>query len=253
MAQQHLILLHGFLENTKMWDDLLRLISKKKFIIHTPHLPGHHGSQPILNSYKVQDYCDALMQQIPIGASDESFIIGHSMGGYLASSLVFQMPGKVKGLCLLHAKCGADDQEKIQQRKRAIDAAQVDKNLYVRTMINGQYSPLAKTNYATLIEGQIKFAQSLSWETIAECQNVMIHRPDQIAAMRDRSFPLYYFIGQNDHSVPMPIVLSEKEQLPGSLVHIEEGIGHMGHWEATRNAAAFINRILFAAFDEQDR
>lgn len=253
MVKKHLILLHGFLENHRMWDDMLRLISKKDFIIHTPHLPGHHSDVPLLGSHATSDYCAALLKQVDVQPHDEVFIIGHSMGGYLASHLVFAIPGKIKGLCLFQSKCKTDDPEKIEQRKRAIEAAHKDLSLYVQTMIGNQFSEASKTSLRAKIEAQMVFAKSLSAAVIQECQELMIHRPDGLPRMLDRSFPLYYFLGQNDPSVVLASTLEEANQLPGALVHVEEGIGHMGHWEATRSAAAFINRILFAAFDEQDR
>lgn len=252
MAQRHLILIHGFLENHLMWQELLQLISKKNFVIHTPHLPGHHPDVTLLGRSDIQAYCDALNQQCAIAADDEVFVIGHSMGGYIASHLIHQLPGKIKGLCLFHSKCKADDADKIEQRKRAIQAAYSDLSLYVRTMITNQFAEDLRGALAQKIAAQIAFASTLAPEVIDECQRVMIERPDGLEAMRNRSFPLYYYLGQHDPSIPLIAALEEAKALPGALVHIEDRIGHMGHWESTRAAAGFINRILFAAFDEQD-
>jgi len=252
MAKRHLILMHGFLENYRMWDDVLRGISKKDFIIHTPHLPGHHPSCEVLNSHVTGDYLEAILQQMPISSADDVFVVGHSMGGYLASSLVFAMPGRVRGLCLLHSKCAADDAAKIEQRYRAIEAAKADLSLYVHTMINGQFGARYAAQDNNKIKEQITFAKSLSLATIEQSQMMMIHRPDQLLAMQHRSFPLYYFLGQNDPSVTMEMAQLEIDKLPGALAHVEEGIGHMGHWESTRHVAQLINRVLFSAFVEQD-
>ncbi|MEN9639621.1 MAG: hypothetical protein RLZZ262_1490 [Bacteroidota bacterium] len=252
MAQRHLILIHGFLENHVMWSEMLQLISKKNFVIHTPHLPGHHRDVPLRGTSEMKSYCDAIQAQCKIAEEDEVFVIGHSMGGYIASHLVFNLPGKIKGLCLFHSKCSADDAEKIEQRKRAIDAAHKDLSLYVHTMISNQFAPPLRDSLSQKIASQIAFAQSLSSSVIEECQRVMIERPDGLDAMRHRSFPLYYFLGEHDPSIPLITALEEAKALPGALVHIEDRIGHMGHWESTRAAAGFINRILFAAFDEQD-
>jgi hypothetical protein len=39
---------------------------------------------------------------------------------------------------------------------------------------------------------------------------------------------------------------NELAQLPGSVAHIAQGIGHMGHIERTKEAAEFLQRILRA-------
>jgi pimeloyl-ACP methyl ester carboxylesterase len=252
MPQRHLILLHGFLENTHMWDEILRGISKKDFVIHRPHLPGHHPHTPILEMPATEAYHQAILKQLTLSSDDEVIVIGHSMGGYLASSLVFEIPAKVRGLCLFHAKCGADDTEKIIQRQRAIDAAQANLPLYVRTMIQGQFGAASAVTCASKIESQIYFAQSLEVAAVVCSQQYMMQRADQIEAMKNRSFPLYYFLGEEDPSIPLHVAMHEVQQLPGTLAHVEPRIGHMGHWECTRHAAQFINRIIFASFDQPD-
>jgi pimeloyl-ACP methyl ester carboxylesterase len=246
MGSRHLILIHGFLEDASMWNHLLPHLSKKDYIISTPELPGHGHHKSIPAEKNAASYCDAILQQLPVRAEDTALIIGHSMGGYLATTLVQHMPCKVRALCLFHSKAGADSPQKISDRRRAIEAARENKTLYVRTMINGIYGEKSRAACSTHIENQIAYASGLSFETIEAAQLVMIGRPDNIEAMKHRNFSLYYYLGDLDSSLPMEVMKQELDQLPGAVAHIAHDIGHMGHIERTREAADFIQRILRA-------
>jgi pimeloyl-ACP methyl ester carboxylesterase len=96
------------------------------------------------------------------------------------------------------------------------------------------------------MEKQIAYASQLSFETIEASQTFMIQRPDNIEWMKNRNFSLYYFLGDKDNSLPLDVMQNELAQLPGSVAHIAQGIGHMGHIERTKEAAEFLQRILRA-------
>jgi pimeloyl-ACP methyl ester carboxylesterase len=150
---------------------------------------------------------------------------------------------------LFHSKAGADNKEKIADRLRAIEAARQNKELYVRTMITNIFGEARRDKCAEAIETMVVNARGLSFETIEAAQQVMISRPDNIDALKKRNFPLYYFLGDLDTSLPIEIMRNEISQLPGAVAHIASGIGHMGHIECTSEAVEFIQRILRADAD----
>jgi pimeloyl-ACP methyl ester carboxylesterase len=246
MPAKHLILIHGFLEDASMWNYILPHLSKKDFVISMPELPGHGKNTQLPTEITTASYCQNILNQLSLHPDDEAIMIGHSMGGYLAASLSMMMPCKLRALCLFHSKAGADSEQKKADRKRAIDAAGENKSLYVRTMINGIFGESNRETNHAAIEKQIEYANTLSVDTIQAAQQVMLTRPDQIDQMKNRNFSLYYFLGEQDTSIPLEIVRSELNQLPGAVAHIAEGIGHMGHIERTREASDFLQRMLRA-------
>lgn len=246
MSSKHLILIHGFLEDATMWNYVLPLLSKKNFVISTPELPGHGRNKQLPPKISAMSYCQNILDQLSLQPEDEAIIIGHSMGGYLASTLAGMMPCKLRALCLFHSKAGADSDQKIADRRRAIDAARENKSLYVRTMINGILGESNRESCREAIEIQIGYASTLSFETIEAAQTVMMTRPDQIDSMKNRNFSLYYFLGDQDTSIPIDTIKNELKELPGAVAHIAEGVGHMGHIERTREVTDFLQRMLRA-------
>jgi pimeloyl-ACP methyl ester carboxylesterase len=246
MARKHLVFLHGFLESPAMWQPIVDKLSVKSYHLHFPVLPGHEASHPLPAVCDVDHYVKAIVEQLPMDGDDQFFIVAHSFGGYLASHLVQSIHDRVNALCLFQSKCGEDSAEKKNDRRRAIVAARENKSLYCRTMIRSCYGEKNAERLHNEIEAQIAFATSLDTEAIVAAQEVMIHRGDALEFMRHRRFPLYYFLGEDDKSIPLEVALNEIHQLPGSMYHLAKGIGHMGHYECTQEAAEFIQRIVRA-------
>lgn len=247
---KRLVFIHGFLENAGMWQSIISGISKRNYIVNTPELPGHGQNLTVPEVHTSDVWCQNILDQLNLAADEKVFIVAHSMGGYLASSLVGMIRDQVTGLCLFHSKASADHQQKLDDRARAIIAAKSNKELYVRTMVNSIFYEKTKSLHSAAIEKQINYAKQLSLETIVASQEVMISRIDQVALLQKRSFPLFYFLGDHDNSLPMDVLNNEVSQLPGALMHVEPEIGHMGHIEATKASIEFIQRILHTVSEQ---
>jgi pimeloyl-ACP methyl ester carboxylesterase len=246
MPAKHLVFIHGFLEDSSMWKHILPHLSKSGWVIDLPELPGHGNNSFLPEEKNAKAYCKNILEQIELAPDDEAFIIAHSMGGYLSASLAEMIPTQISGLCFFHSKAGADNEQKIADRKRAIEAARENKSLYVRTMINNIYFEGNRERCKNEMEAQIAYAQNLSIETIVAAQEVMISRPDRVETMLHRNFPLYYFLGDRDSSLPNDVMMAEVSRIPGAVAHLVQGIGHMGHIENKREAVEFIQRIMRA-------
>jgi pimeloyl-ACP methyl ester carboxylesterase len=246
MSNKRLIFIHGFLETASMWKPILPHLSKSAYALQLPELPGHGNNSFIPEEKTAEAYCKNLIDQLSLSDNDSLFIVAHSMGGYLSATLATMIPNQISGLCLFHSKAGADSEQKIQDRKNAIEAAKGNKNLYVRTMITNIFFENNRERCKEEIEKQIIEAQGLSIEAITSAQQVMINRKDRVQDLRNRNFPLYYFLGDKDTSIPLDVALNEIEQLPGAVAHISQNTGHMGHIENKRDVVEFLQRIMRA-------
>ncbi len=246
MSNKRLVFIHGFLENATMWKTIVPHLSKSNYKLDFPELPGHGENSFLPEQKTAEAYCQNILDQLALNEDDRLFIIAHSMGGYLSASLAAMIPNQISALCLFHSKACADTDEKKAERRKAIEAATKNKDLYVRTMITNIFYEKNRERCRAEIEKLISEAQQLSVETIVSAQHVMIQRPDRIAAMQSRNFPLYYFLGDKDTSVSLKVVEKELEQLPGAVAHIARETGHMGHIENNREVVEFLQRIMRA-------
>jgi len=247
MSKKRLVLIHGFLENASMWQYIVpRLFYRRNFNLSIPELPGHGKNAFIPNEHTAEAYCKNILDQLKLKDNEEIFIIGHSMGGYLAANLAAMMPDRISGLCFFQSKAGEDNEEKKTERRRAIQAAKQNKSLYIRMMLTNCVLERNRERLREDLARTIADAEKLSFEAIEAAQEVMISRPDNVEILKERRFPLYYFLSEQDPSLPIDILNKEVAQLPGAVSYIASNAAHFGYMEANYEAVNFIKRIIMA-------
>lgn len=245
MAQKHLVLIHGFLEDASMWNALPPKTFSRSVKIHTPELAGH-GNRPMVSNPTIRDYATDIVAQLPISPEDAVVVAGHSMGGYVAVEVMKLLGNSAHALCFLHSTGRADSEAKQADRLRAAEAATQNKELYTRTMITSLFHEKKKEMLRDAIENNISIANRMTTEAITSAILAMRIRPDQIQTLQERSYPLYYFLGDHDSRLPLDEMKEELNQLPGSVYEIAEKTGHMGHMECPGEVALFLQRIVRA-------
>ena len=74
-----IVLLHGFLENQKMWDEIKKVLVQKYRII-TLDLLGHGQTECLSYQHSMEDQADLVYHVLHELRIRKSLIIGHSMG-----------------------------------------------------------------------------------------------------------------------------------------------------------------------------
>jgi pimeloyl-ACP methyl ester carboxylesterase len=241
---KHLVFLHGFLENSTMWQPVLDRISKSTFKIHFPEIPGHGKNLVIPENHDVAAYADNIMAQLDIPENEKFIFIGHSMGGYIGAEIARRYGHRIKAFCSFHSRVGEDSEEKKETRNRAIEAARENRERYIRMMMSGVFHPEFHILHQDKIDKQLEVSLETSFEAIEAAQTVMRTRPDAIDVFKNRDFSLFYFLGDTDSSLTNDVMEEETSQLPGAAVLIAQNTGHMGHIECPQLAGEFVQRML---------
>ena len=101
-----IVLLHGFLENKKMWDFYISEFAKKNRVIAIDLL-GHGESECLGYVHSMEDHADAVQAVLSDLRIRKAIFIGHSMGGYVALAFAELYPDNTKGLVLLNSTARA--------------------------------------------------------------------------------------------------------------------------------------------------
>lgn len=90
-----IIILHGWGQNTTLWQDLATKLGKNALAFD---LPGF-GKEPIVDpDWGVPEYANWVIKKIE--KYKDIIIIGHSFGGRIATEIASKRPGWLKGLIL---------------------------------------------------------------------------------------------------------------------------------------------------------
>jgi pimeloyl-ACP methyl ester carboxylesterase len=138
-----LVLLHGFLESSKIWKPFIPSLAAKRQVV-TIDLPGHGKSGNLGSIHSMEEIALVLNTVLEKLKISRATMAGHSMGGYVALAFLEQYPTLVNSLLLINSTPEADSQERIENRNRAIEMLQKNKSAFIRMSISNLV-PVDKT------------------------------------------------------------------------------------------------------------
>ncbi|RAJ18058.1 alpha/beta fold hydrolase [Olleya aquimaris] len=231
------VLLHGFLEDSTMWQDLVPLLSSKNKVICIDLL-GHGKSESIGYVHTMEDMADAVHTVLKHLKLRKYTFIGHSMGGYVALAFAKQNTHNIKGLCLLNSTYSADDDEKKQLRTRANQMIQTNFNNMVRMSFANLFSAESKVKHQEAFDAALQIALKTSLQGYMAAQEGMKLREDNSKFFANATFKKLIIIGKKDTVIDVESTIEfSKKHVIDYQVFSE---GHMSHIE---NKEEFLQAI----------
>lgn len=222
------VLLHGFLENSTMWDDLKPELIKRNRVV-TIDLLGHGKTDCVGYVHSMELMAEVVEQVLNHLKIRRSIFVGHSMGGYVALAFAEMWPDNVKGLVLLNSTARADSEERKTNRDRAIRAVKQNHKAFVRMAIVNLFRPKNRTIYSDKIKSIKKEALQTPLQGIVAALEGMKIRNDREALLHFSPYKKMMIMGKKD-----PVLVYEEllEQAQGATVEkVELPDGHMSHIE----------------------
>jgi len=211
-----LVLLHGFLENSTMWDYFMADFCKKYRII-TIDLLGHGNTEPLGYVHSMEDNADVVHAVLSELKIRKVVLVGHSMGGYVALAFAELYADNVKGIVLLNSTSRADSDERKTNRDRAIKAVKQNYTNFVRLSIANLFSENNRERLAQEIENvKIEALKTPLQGIVASLEGMKI-RKDREVILHFAQYPMLLVLGKND-----PVLNYEEsvEQIEGTAVKL---------------------------------
>lgn len=237
------MLLHGFAEDSSVFDTQVNFLKDNYFVI-VPDLAGI-GKSAMLQKDNVllTDYAAILKAIIDEEKIDKITLIGHSMGGYIILAFANKYAESLNGFGLLHSSAYADDEEKINTRKKAISFIKENGTAaFLKTTIPGLFFDVQKSqeDINTLIEKGNKFSP----EVLIQQYEAMIVRPDTTSILKTFSSPVLFIMGEHDKAVPFTHSLQQSHLPQIAYVNILRNTAHMGMLEEPELVNKFLAEFL---------
>lgn len=223
-----IVLLHGFLENKKMWQEYVTLFSEKHRVI-TIDLLGHGQSDCLGYVHAMEDNANVVHEVLEHLKIEKATILGHSMGGYVGLAFAELFPNNIQKLVLLNSTSKEDTAEKKLNRTRAIKAVKQNYVNFVSLAIGNLFSE----NNRIRLEDEIEKVKVQALKTplqgiIASLEGMKI-RKDREVLLHKNLFPVLLILGKKDPVLNYEESLSQIEDTTVELVSFEDG--HMSHIE----------------------
>jgi pimeloyl-ACP methyl ester carboxylesterase len=241
---QVILLVHGYLETSEVWDGFAAKLSDK-FRVIAVDLPGH-GSSDIYAEVHTMEFLAAMFEGLmsTLGI-DRSFIIGHSLGGYAALAFLELYPGRLDGYCLFHSHPFADMPETVQKREREILIVKAGKKfLMYPDNIQRMFAEDNIIKFHDALERSKRIASTIQAEGIIGVLKGMIERPSRLKVMEAGKVPCLWILGSMDAYIPY-VAMKERVKLPANAeLLILNNSGHLGFIEEEEKAAEAITAFI---------
>lgn len=235
------VLLHGFLETSVMWQDLIAEIEDSHRIIAIDLLGhGQTGCLGYLHTMEMMaDTVSFILDHLKI---QSFYMVGHSMGGYVALALAENRPEDVKGICLMNSTPFADSPERQINRDRAIKVVKQNHRNFIRMSIVNLFSPTNREQFAEEIDSIIVQANALPVQGIVAALEGMKIRKDRSGTLMALQADKIVILGHKDPVLEFDSLNTEllgigieTAELPG---------GHMSHIEDEAELTYIIKRFI---------
>ncbi|MBC5862175.1 alpha/beta fold hydrolase [Flavobacterium turcicum] len=222
------VLLHGFLENKKMWNHFIPELTQRNRVI-TIDLLGHGATECLGYVHSMEDNADVVHAVLSELRIRKAIFVGHSMGGYVALAFAELYPDTMKGLVLLNSTARADSEERKKNRDRAIKAVKQSFVNFISLSIANLFSENNRERLAATIENVKKEALKTPLQGIVASLEGMKIRQDREVLLHLTPFPKLLILGEKDPVLNYEETKEQTENTEVKLITFPDG--HMSHLE----------------------
>ena len=216
------VLLHGFLENKTMWQELASGLSIKHRGI-TLDLLGHGESGCLGYVHSMEENAEVVHAVLSKLRIRKAIFVGHSMGGYVALAFAEMYPASVKALVLLNSTARADNEERKINRDRAIKTVKKDYAGFVKLSIANLFSPYNRERLVDEIEKvKIQALKTPLQGVVASLEGMKI-RKDREKLLRFSTYPIFLILGKKDPVLSYEDSLKQIENTDVKLFTFPDG------------------------------
>lgn len=241
-GKETLVLLHGFMENSSIWNDMEPYLSED-FSLLKIDLPGHGKSDILAEIHTMELMAEEVKKVIDHEKLSKIHLLGHSMGGYTSLAFAEKYPELLKSLTLFFSTYFADDEEKKNQRIKSYRIIKEAYSNYARAGIPNLFNQ----NERDVLEGKIETALEIALSTnnlgALACVKGMVERTDKKHILENLEAKILVLAGKHDNAVKTENTINNLPDRTNIKSYVLD-CGHNGHWEKPSICAEIINTEL---------
>ena len=238
------VLLHGYLESSEVWKGFAEKLSSQ-FRVISMDLPGHGASDIYEDEHTMEFIATAVKELLAELGIAKVFLVGHSLGGYVALAFLDLFPGNLSGYCLFHSQPFPDTPEALENRRREIAIVRAGKKeLMYPDNVTRMFASVNLEKLSGALQRSKDIASQISREGIIAVLNGMMIRPSRLSVMEKGTVPCLWILGAMDNYIPCELI-KDKVHLPvNARVVILKKSGHMGFIEEENKAVQVITAFI---------
>lgn len=222
-----LVLLHGFCESHKVWDDFAKPLARDYHVLQVD-LPGFGSSASVIGLKSLEDVARRVYNALVAKGINKFCLIGHSLGGYVALAIEAMFSSAVAGLVLFHSTAKADTPEKRENRNKVVEFIKANG---VAPFIENFIPPLfADPTHPAIAQAKL-MGHASPQETVIWYTEAMRDRPDRTDTLAKAEKPVMLIAGERDSVIPKKTLEDQVTFLKEPTFIALDRSAHMGMFE----------------------
>jgi pimeloyl-ACP methyl ester carboxylesterase len=223
---QCVVLLHGLMEDIQIWDDLTKRLSQN-FLVVCIDLPGH-GKSPVFDTIHTMDFMAECVKDILTELQVEKCVmVGHSMGGYVMIAFARRFLETLCGICFLNSHALPDSDMALQNRERAIELIQNNKQEYIAGFMENLFVNENRNRFQPEIKQLTERANKMTADAIIAAHRGMQKRPAGLSVLTDATCPILFIAGKKDNSITIDKIMAQALLPKHAELLILENVAHI--------------------------
>jgi pimeloyl-ACP methyl ester carboxylesterase len=237
---QAVVLIHGFPFHQQIWRPFAEKLSKTCHVF-TVDLPGFGKSASLNTPFTLAQVGESVVSWITGEKLKNPFLIGHSLGGYVALEAAKINPGLFSGLGLFHSTAYADTEEKKQSRNKVLEF--INKN-GVEAFTANFIGPLFSDPGHPAIPFVRTIASEAKTAAVKGYTEAMRDRSERTSVLQTFPGPVLFLAGEKDAGIPVESIRKQAALTLQSQTEIIPGIAHMGMFENENKCLQIIQTFI---------
>ena len=237
-GEKCVVLLHGYLESLRVWDDFVGLLTDKVRVVAID-IPGHGRSSNIAPVHTMELMADVVAGVLDALQIDKVTLVGHSMGGYISLAFCAAYAERLEGLVLLSSSPNPDTELKRENRRREIALVRAGKkDMLARVAPEAGFAEMNRDSLRRYINNLVEQVHITDDEGIVALLGGMIERKDQNEMLRNSRVRQLFIMGTHDGYIPVEAAQEFIAKNPQAKVAWLDKSGHMGFIEEPEACAS---------------
>jgi pimeloyl-ACP methyl ester carboxylesterase len=236
----HLCFLHGFCEDSRIWDPLVTEFAKTYTCIAID-LPGFGASTNIpfttipALATQVKDLLDHERVEQPI-------LLGHSLGGYILAEYMHQYPNSLAAGAFIHSTTYSDSRVKKENRLKSIDFINTHGTAeFFRIFIPGL---VATPQRARLRDHLTAMVRNTPTSSVIAGLQAMRDREDHRSLLDTFDKPILLLRGEEDNHYPAKDIYEQAARCQAAQVSSLTNVGHLSMLEDQKKCLTEVKHFL---------
>lgn len=226
------VLLHAFPFHSGMWEPQLEALVDRHRVI-SPDLKGFGGSDAPddVSAYSMASYADEVAGLLATLELEHVVVVGLSMGGYVAFSLLSRHRPLVSALVLADTRADPDSETVLERRTNQQRQVREEGTApVIESLLETLLSSRTHQRRPEVVERAKRLMDNPPAGFVGALE-AMKSRPDATAQLGSIDVPTLVLVGEEDKPSPPEVAEGMHERIAGSRLVVLADAGHLSNLE----------------------